>query len=53
MLDRLDTKMTIAFQGVLEMSQKENVYMRDAAYMVSIMRVVKAMDLRGWLTGNA
>ena len=52
-LDRLDTKMTIAFQGVLEMSEKENVYMRDAAYMVSIMRVVNAMSTRGWLTGNA
>ena len=52
-LERLDTKMTYAFQDVLEMSEKEGVYMRDAAYMVAISRVVKAMDLRGWLTGNA
>jgi glutamate dehydrogenase (NAD(P)+) len=47
-LSRLDTKMTQAFQDVLETSEKEKVYMRDAAYMVSIMRVVRAMELRGW-----
>jgi glutamate dehydrogenase len=48
-LDRLDTKMTHAFLGVLEMAQQESAYMRDAAYMVSIARVVKAMELRGWI----
>ncbi|MCL5612051.1 MAG: glutamate dehydrogenase, partial [Chloroflexi bacterium] len=47
-LGRLDTKMTQAFNNVIEMSVKENVYMRDAAYMVAIDRVVKAMQLRGW-----
>ncbi|MGD0004549.1 MAG: Glu/Leu/Phe/Val dehydrogenase [Anaerolineaceae bacterium] len=48
-LDRLDSKMTSAFNGVLEMSEKEKVDMRDAAYMVAIARVVKAMELRGWI----
>ncbi len=48
-LKRLDTKMTQAFKSVVEMSEKEKVYMRDAAYMVAIDRVVKAMELRGWL----
>jgi glutamate dehydrogenase len=48
-LERLDTKMTQAFNSVLEMSEKEGVYMRDAAYMVAIARVVKAMELRGWI----
>ncbi len=48
-LSKLDTKMTEAFTAVLEMSTKENVYMRDAAYMVAIARVVKAMELRGWI----
>jgi len=48
-IERLDTKMTQAFQGVLELSEKEKVYMRDAAYMVAIGRVVKAMELRGWI----
>jgi glutamate dehydrogenase (NAD(P)+) len=48
-LGRLDDKMTVAFHGVLEMAQQEGVYMRDAAYMVGIARVVKAMELRGWI----
>jgi glutamate dehydrogenase (NAD(P)+) len=48
-LNRLDSKMTQAFNSVLEMSESEKVYMRDAAYMVAISRVVKAMELRGWL----
>jgi glutamate dehydrogenase (NAD(P)+) len=47
-LSKLDTKMTEAFKHVLEMSLKEKVYMRDAAYMVAIARVSKAMELRGW-----
>ncbi|HSO12425.1 MAG TPA: Glu/Leu/Phe/Val dehydrogenase [Anaerolineales bacterium] len=51
-LEKLDTKMTSAFHGVLETSEREGVYMRDAAYMVSIMRVVKAMELRGWLNAT-
>ncbi len=48
-LEKLDQKMTKAFKAVLDMSEKENVYMRDAAYMVAIGDVVKAMELRGWV----
>lgn len=48
-LERLDTKITNAFNSVLEMSEGEKVFMRDAAYMVAIGRVVKAMELRGWI----
>jgi glutamate dehydrogenase len=48
-LDRLDTKITEAFNSVLATAESENVYMRDAAYMVAIDRVVQAMELRGWL----
>ncbi|GAB4541842.1 MAG: Glu/Leu/Phe/Val dehydrogenase [Anaerolineales bacterium] len=51
-LTRLDEKMTSAFNSVVDRSEKEKVYMRDAAYMVAIDRVVKAMELRGWLSGN-
>ena len=51
-LQKLDQKMTAAFHGVLEMSKSKKVYMRDAAYMVAISRVVKGMELRGWLTGS-
>ena len=48
-LQRLDAKMTQAFESVLRMSENEGVFMRDAAYMVAIDRVVQAMDQRGWL----
>jgi glutamate dehydrogenase len=48
-LQKLDQKMTVAFHAVLDMSIKEKAYMRDAAYMVAIDRVAKAMQLRGWV----
>jgi glutamate dehydrogenase (NAD(P)+) len=48
-LHRLDQKMVSAFRAVLEMAEKEKVSMRDAAYMVAIDRVVRAMQFRGWL----
>jgi glutamate dehydrogenase (NAD(P)+) len=48
-IEKLDTKMTIAFHGVLDMSLSQKVDMRDAAYMVAIDRVAKAMQLRGWV----
>jgi len=51
-LDRLDAKITTAFQDVLQMAEKENEYMRDAAYMVSTQRVVDSMLIRGWLHGD-
>ncbi len=48
-LQRLDNKMTSAFHNVLDMAEKEHVSMRDAAYMVAIASVVRAMQLRGWI----
>ncbi|MBG0784684.1 MAG: Glu/Leu/Phe/Val dehydrogenase [Anaerolineaceae bacterium] len=48
-LEKLDDKMTQAFEDVYDMAQNQKVFMRDAAYMVAINRVVKAMELRGWL----
>ncbi|MCC6569324.1 MAG: Glu/Leu/Phe/Val dehydrogenase, partial [Anaerolineales bacterium] len=51
-LGRLDEKITDAFNAVYEMSEKKKVYMRDAAYMVAIQRVVDAMQMRGWLQGD-
>ena len=48
-IQRLDEKMTNAFNAVLTMSQEQTVSMRDAAYMVGIDRVVHAMQFRGWL----
>ena len=46
-LDKEDKILTKAFADVYEMAENEHVYMRDAAYMVAIARVVKAMQLRG------
>ncbi|RPI86945.1 MAG: Glu/Leu/Phe/Val dehydrogenase [Chloroflexi bacterium] len=51
-LQRLDEKVTAAFNDVLQMAEKEKAYMRDAAYMVAIQRVVTAMQMRGWLQGD-
>ncbi|MCK4897241.1 MAG: Glu/Leu/Phe/Val dehydrogenase [Anaerolineales bacterium] len=48
-LERLDTKITQAFNNVVELTESEGVYMREAAYMVAIDCVVRAMELRGWL----
>jgi glutamate dehydrogenase (NAD(P)+) len=48
-LNTLDQKMTTAFHSTLKVAEAEKVTMRDAAYMVSIGRVVEAMELRGWL----
>lgn len=47
-LARLDKIMTDAFDAVLRVSEEQNVFMRDAAYMVAIDRVVRAMQFRGW-----
>jgi glutamate dehydrogenase (NAD(P)+) len=46
---RLDQKMTNAFEGVYEMSQREKINMRQAAYLVSVARVAEACRLRGWV----
>jgi len=46
---RLNQKMANAFHSVLKLAEEKKVYMRDAAYMIAIDRVVKAMKLRGWL----
>ena len=48
-LSRLDSTITKAFNNVVEMAESEKVFMRDAAYMVAIAKVVKAMELRGWV----
>jgi glutamate dehydrogenase (NAD(P)+) len=51
-LERLDAKMTNSFNDVLNMAKQKNAYMREAAYMVAIQRVVDAMTMRGWLHGD-
>ncbi len=48
-IDQLDAKMSEAFASVYKLAEQEKVYMRDAAYMLAVDRVVRAMELRGWL----
>jgi glutamate dehydrogenase len=48
-LSKLDTKMTDAYYAVSELAHTRNVYMRDAAYMISISRVAEAVKIRGWV----
>ncbi|MCB2199314.1 Glu/Leu/Phe/Val dehydrogenase [bacterium] len=47
-LTKLDEKMTTAFKAVSELSRKKKLYMRDAAYAISINRVAQACKDRGW-----
>jgi glutamate dehydrogenase (NAD(P)+) len=48
-LEKLDTIMTNAFHAVSELARKKNLYMRDAAYVISIDRVAQASKKRGWI----
>jgi glutamate dehydrogenase (NAD(P)+) len=47
--EKLDRKMTVAYNEVLETSQKYGINMREAAYVVAVQRVVKAVRTRGWV----
>ncbi|MCU0637878.1 MAG: Glu/Leu/Phe/Val dehydrogenase [Methanothrix sp.] len=46
---KLDERMTMAYQGVLAASKSYNINMRQAAYTVAVARVVDAMKMRGWV----
>ncbi|MDD4093929.1 MAG: glutamate dehydrogenase, partial [Methanothrix sp.] len=46
---KLDERMTAAYQGVLAASKKYDINMRQAAYTVAVARVVEAMKMRGWV----
>jgi glutamate dehydrogenase (NAD(P)+) len=48
-LGKLDTKMTSAFKSVSELARQRKLYMRDAAYIISVSRVAQACKDRGWL----
>jgi glutamate dehydrogenase len=48
-LKRVDEKMTSAFRSVHELAKKNNLYMRDAAYVIAINRVAQACKDRGWV----
>ena len=46
---RLDAKMTQAFEAVHRVAQVKNVHYRLAAYLVAVQRVAEAAKLRGWV----
>jgi len=48
-LGKLDQKMTEAFIAVSDLAEKNNLYMRDAAYIISVSKVVDACRARGWI----
>lgn len=48
-LEKLDFKMTNAFQAVHKLAKEKGLYMREAAYVIAINRVADAVKLRGWI----
>jgi glutamate dehydrogenase (NAD(P)+) len=48
-LDRVDLKMTAAFNAVYDLALKRKLFMRDAAYVIAISRVAQACKDRGWI----
>lgn len=48
-LGRLDVKMTSAFIAVNQLAKKRKLFMRDAAYVISVNRVAQACKDRGWV----
>ena len=48
-LQKLDIKMTAAFKAVNDLAKEKDLYMRDAAYVISINRVAEAVKMRGWV----
>lgn len=48
-LKKLEYIMTQAFLAVYDLAKEKKLYMRDAAYIIAINRVAKAVQLRGWV----
>ncbi len=46
---KLDVKMTSAYLDVSRLAKEKNLYMRDAAYVISINKVAQASRDRGWI----
>ncbi len=46
---QLDQRMSSAFQSLRLLSQERKISMRDAAYQISVERVAKACEIRGWV----
>ena len=48
-LEKLDRIMTNAFDAVADLAIEKKCYTRDAAYLIAIQRVAKAVEGRGWV----
>jgi glutamate dehydrogenase (NAD(P)+) len=48
-IDKMRYGMVNAFRAVYELSKERGVYTRDAAYMIAINKVSKAIKQRGWV----
>jgi glutamate dehydrogenase (NAD(P)+) len=48
-LEKLNQKMTAAFRAVSDLAKRRKLYMRDAAYVISVSRVAQACKDRGWV----
>ena len=41
--------MTNAFNAVADLAEERKCYTRDAAYLIALQRVAKAVEGRGWV----
>jgi glutamate dehydrogenase/leucine dehydrogenase len=48
-LSRIDSRIQTAFGDVYERSEREQVSLRDAAFVIAAERVARAYDERGWV----
>ncbi len=48
-LGKLDVKMTSAYLAVSDLAKNKKLFMRDAAYVIAVDRVVQACKDRGWV----
>jgi len=48
-IEKLDRIMTNAFNAVADLSEERKCYTRDAAYLISLQRVARAVEGRGWV----
>ncbi|NLK00609.1 MAG: Glu/Leu/Phe/Val dehydrogenase [Clostridia bacterium] len=48
-IEKLEIKMTSAFNSVYELAREKDLTMRDAAYVIAVKRVAEAVKSRGWV----
>ncbi|WP_158736170.1 Glu/Leu/Phe/Val dehydrogenase [Alteribacillus sp. YIM 98480] len=46
---KLEERMVFGFENVIKMREEKNIRMRNAAYMVGINHIVKALRARSWI----